>query len=82
MALRGAVLQVGLRAAVDAASSFESYVPSALASLGIEADEAELAVMAAAHALYWPEIVNLLSADLVRGEPEARPDMSRAPQAT
>lgn len=65
---------------MDAASSFESYVPGALASLGMEAAEAELAVMAAAHRVYWPAIAMLLSADLGGVEPEAGADMSRPPE--
>jgi hypothetical protein len=58
---------------------FESFVPQQLASLGIEADETELAVMRAAHELYSPGIAGLLALDLSRAEPEADPDMSRAP---
>jgi hypothetical protein len=67
---------------VDPAESFESFIPGALASLGIEADETELAVMAAAHALYWPAFTELLSADLHGVEPELDPDMSRPPAGT
>jgi hypothetical protein len=67
---------------VDPAQSFESVVPGALASLGIEADEAELAVMAAAHGLYWPQVAALLAADLAEVEPEAGADMSRPPEGT
>jgi hypothetical protein len=67
---------------VDPAQSFQSVVPGALASAGIQADEAELAVMAAAHALYWPGIVALLEADLTSVEPEPGTDMSRGPEGS
>jgi hypothetical protein len=59
---------------------FESFVPAGLASLGLEADEAELAVMRAAHELYWPAIAGFLQADLSAIEPEPNADMSRPPR--
>lgn len=63
---------------MDGSASFDEFVPGGLASLGIEADEGELAVMRAAHELYWPAMAGLLSLDLpVR--PEAAPDLSRPP---
>lgn len=58
---------------------FEAFVPAGLASLGIEADEVELAVMRATHELYWPAVAGLLEVDLSGVEPEALADMSRAP---
>jgi hypothetical protein len=58
----------------------EQFIPAGLASLGIEADEVELAVMSAAHQMFWPAIVNLLSLDTSEVEPERRPDLSKAPQ--
>jgi hypothetical protein len=64
---------------MEASESFEGYVPAGLASLGIEADEDELAVMRAAHEIYGPAFRRLLAADLGAVPPEDAPDMSRAP---
>jgi hypothetical protein len=63
---------------MEASESFESFVPAALASLGVEADEMDLAVMAAAHALYWPALVELFEANFP-ALPEPGQDLSRAP---
>lgn len=62
-----------------APGDFESFVPPGLASLGIEVDELELAVMRAAHDLYWPAIAALLEVDLSRVEAEPVADLSRPP---
>ena len=64
---------------MEATDTFESFVPAGLASLGIEADEIELAVMAAAHSVYWPGIRALLSADLGAVAPEPLQDVSGPP---
>ena len=64
---------------MEASESFDDFVPAGLASLGIEADDAELAVMRAAHQLYWPAMGALLTLDLGAVEPEPSPDLSRAP---
>jgi hypothetical protein len=58
----------------------DQFIPAGLASLGIEADEVDLAVMNAAHGMLWPAILNLLSLELAGIEPERNPDMSRAPE--
>ena len=58
---------------------FDSFVPAGLVSLGIEADDVELAVMRAAHELYWPAIAGVLQLDLSAIEPEPGADMSRPP---
>jgi hypothetical protein len=55
------------------------FVPAGLASLGIEVDEVELAVMRATHELYWPAISGLLEVDLSSVDPEPRADLSRSP---
>lgn len=55
------------------------FVEAGLAELGVEADEVELAVIRAAHSLYWPPILELLALDLEEVEPEPNPDLSRAP---
>jgi hypothetical protein len=58
---------------------FEAFVPNGLATLGIEADEVELAVMQATHTLYWPPIAALYEVDFSGVEPELGADMSRPP---
>jgi len=65
---------------MEASGSFESFVPAGLASLGVEADEADLAVMAGAHAIYWPAVRGLMEAP-IGAPPEPDPDLSRAPEA-
>jgi hypothetical protein len=55
------------------------YLAAGLAELGIEADEVEMAVVGAAHQLFWPAILELLALDLAEVEPEPHPDLSRAP---
>jgi hypothetical protein len=70
---------VGLPPMADSALSAENFIAAGIASLGIEADEVELAVMAAAHALFWPEIQNLLALDTGDLVPEPGPDLSRPP---
>ena len=64
---------------MEATARADDFIAAGLASLGIEADEIELAVMAAAHALFWPEILDLLALDLGDVEPEPGADLSRAP---
>lgn len=61
--------------------SFDDFVPTGLASLGIEADEVELAVMRATHQLWWPAIRELLSTELGAVAAEADADLSRPPEA-
>jgi hypothetical protein len=58
----------------------DEFIPAGLASLGIEADEVELAVMGAVHGLIWPPVLELLALDTEGVEPERDPDMSRPPQ--
>jgi hypothetical protein len=59
----------------------EQFIPAGLASLGIEADEIDLAVMDAAHKMFWPAIRDLLALDLGELEPELSQDLSRAPES-
>jgi hypothetical protein len=59
----------------------DQFVPAGLAALGIEADEIELAVMNAAHEMFWPAIRDLLAFDTSEVEPERAPDLSKAPTA-
>jgi hypothetical protein len=65
---------------MEASNRADEFIPAGLASLGIEADEIDLAVMNAAHAMFWPGIRELLSLDLAGLEPEPDPDLSRAPK--
>jgi hypothetical protein len=60
----------------------DQFIPAGLASLGIEADEIDLAVMNAAHQMFWPGILGLLSRDLSSVEPERQLDLSRAPEGS
>jgi hypothetical protein len=66
---------------VEASDPADDFIDGGLASLGLEADETERAVIGAAHQLFWPGILDLLSLDLGAIEPERDPDMSRAPRA-
>ena len=65
---------------MEASEHAKEFIPAGLASLGIEADEVELAVMNAAHGMFWPAILDLLSLDTADVVPERNPDLSRAPQ--
>jgi hypothetical protein len=65
---------------MEHSASAEDFVPASLASLGIEADETDLAVISAVHQLLWPPILELLALDLDGLEPERCPDLSQAPQ--
>ncbi len=58
----------------------DDFIPAGLASLGIEADEVDLAVIAAVHGIFWPPILELLALDTSEVEPERCPDLSKAPQ--
>ncbi len=57
----------------------DDFIAAGLASLGIEADEVEMAVMGGLHQLFWPEIETLLAIDTSEVEPERNPDLSAAP---
>ncbi len=65
---------------MEGAAPTDDFIPAGLASLGIEADEVELAVMGAVHGLIWPPTLELLALDTDGVEPERDPDMSRAPR--
>ena len=58
----------------------DDFIDGGLAALGIEVDEIERAVIGAAHQLFWPGILELLSLDLGELEPERDPDLSKAPE--
>ena len=67
---------------MEGQSRADDFIPAALASFGIEADEIELAVIGAAHAMFWPAILALLEFDAGPGAAERAPDLSRAPVAS
>ncbi len=64
---------------MEASNRADDFIPAGLASLGIEADEGDLAVMGAAHRLFWPGIRELLSFDTSQVEAERCPDLSKPP---
>jgi hypothetical protein len=65
---------------MEASNRADDFIPAGLASLGIEADEIELAVIAAAHGMFWPPILELLEFDTGEAASEPAPDLSQAPQ--
>jgi hypothetical protein len=65
---------------MEASNPADAFIPAGLASLGIEADEVDLAVMGAAHQLFWPPILELLALDTAAVEAERCPDLSKAPE--
>jgi hypothetical protein len=64
---------------MEASNSADDFIPAALAAFGVEADEIELAVMRAAHEMFWPPILELLSLDTASSASEPAPDLSQAP---
>jgi len=63
----------------DAPARGEDFIAAGLVSLGIEADEAELAVMAAVDLVFGPPIRQLVEFDVSSVSPERDLDLSRAP---
>jgi hypothetical protein len=61
-------------------SQADEFIPAGLASLGIEADEVDLAVIGAVHQLLWAPILDLLALDTEGVVPERCPDLSKAPE--
>lgn len=64
---------------MEAPNSADDFIPAGLAAYGIEADEIELAVIGAAHQLFWPPILELLEFDAGAVPAEPAPDLSKAP---
>jgi len=64
---------------MEAPNRAEDFIAAGLASLGIEADEVELAVMGAAQAMFWPAILELFELDAGEAVPEPGADLARAP---
>ena len=65
---------------MEVSNRADDFIPAGLASFGVEADEIELAVIGAAHAMFWPAILDLLALDVEGVVPEPRPDLSQAPR--
>lgn len=70
---------VGLPAGMEDSPQADDFIPAGLASLGIEADEVEMAVMGAVHQIFWPPIRELLSFDTSEVMVERNPDLSQGP---
>jgi hypothetical protein len=64
---------------MEVSSRADDFIPAGLASFGIEADEVDLAVMGAAHATFWPAILQLLELDTGSVGAERAPDLSQPP---
>jgi hypothetical protein len=64
---------------MEASNSADDFIPAALSAFGVAADEIELAVMRAAHEMFWPPILELLALDTSGAAREADPDLSQAP---
>lgn len=65
---------------MEAPTSPDDFIGTAIAAYGIEADEIELAVMRAAHEMFWPAILELLDLDTGEAPVERTPDLSLAPE--
>jgi hypothetical protein len=63
----------------DATDRGDEFVASGLASLGIEADETELAVIAGVHRVFGPPIRALIEFDAGETVAERDLDLSQAP---
>lgn len=64
---------------MEASTNQDDFIPAGLAAFGIEADEIDLAVIDAAHQLFWPAILELVALDTGQIPSEANPDLSQAP---
>jgi hypothetical protein len=66
---------------METSHSPDDFIPAGLAAFGVEADEVELAVIRAAHHLFWPPILELLALETSDVQVEPASDLSRAPRA-
>jgi hypothetical protein len=64
---------------MEASNSPDDFISAGLAAYGVEADEIELAVIGAAHQLFWPPILELIALDTGEVPAEPNPDLSQAP---
>ncbi len=67
---------------MEVSSRADDFIPAGLAAFGIDADEVDLAVMGAAHGMFWPAILELLELDAGDVTAERAPDLSQPPPAT
>jgi hypothetical protein len=67
---------------MEASNRADDFIPAGLASMGIEADEVDLAVIGAAQAMFWPAILELLEFDTGAVAPERSPDLSAPPPSS
>ena len=58
---------------MEASDRADDFIPAGLASLGIEADEIELAVIGAAHQLFWPASSSCSRSTPATSSPSATP---------
>ncbi|HVC06879.1 MAG TPA: hypothetical protein VND98_04755 [Solirubrobacterales bacterium] len=65
---------------MEASNRADDFIPAGLASLGIEVDEVDLAVIGAAHKLFWQPIRELLALDTSGVQAERCPDLSQPPE--
>jgi hypothetical protein len=65
----------------DAPDRGDDFIATGLASLGIEADETELAVLAGVHRVFGPAIRQLVEFETSGLIPERDLDLSQAPPA-
>jgi hypothetical protein len=65
---------------MQGSDGFQTFAKTGLERLGVEADDVELAVIAAADSLYRPHVDALLAADLDDIEPEPGIDLSEPPR--
>jgi hypothetical protein len=66
--------------ATNGGSDFAALARASLARVGLDADETQLAVMAAAEAIFGPRVAQLMEADLAHVPLELDEDLSRAPR--
>ncbi|HWB69846.1 MAG TPA: hypothetical protein VG518_07700 [Solirubrobacterales bacterium] len=65
---------------MEASNPADASLAAGLASLGIEADEMDMAVISAAHQLFWGPTLELLAFDAGETAMEGLPDLARAPE--
>jgi hypothetical protein len=65
---------------MEGSDAFEVYVRSSFERLGLEIDDAQLAVMRVADSIYRPHIDALIEADLEGTAPEPDADFSKPPR--
>lgn len=64
---------------MEASNQPDDFIQMGLAAYGIDADEIELAVIRAAHEMFWPPILELLEMDTSAAAAEPVADLSQAP---